>query len=90
LDFLQQLVPWLDSLLNGVASNFWLSTLFIFGISLGECAFLIGLLVPSTPILLLAGSLMAVGKLSFWPIYLAAVAGAVVGDTLSYGVGRLL
>ena len=90
MDLLQQLVPWLDGLLNDLASNFWLSTLFIFGISLGECAFLIGLLVPSTPILLLAGSLMAVGKLPFWPIYLAAVAGAVVGDTLSYWFGRLL
>jgi len=90
LDLLQQLVPWLDGLLNDLASNLWLSTLFIFGISLGECAFLIGLLVPSTPILLLAGSLMAVGKLPFWPIYLAAVAGAVVGDTLSYWFGRLL
>src|SRR6185503_13569731 len=29
------------------------------------------------------------GKLPFWPIYLAAVAGAVVGDAVSYWIGHL-
>jgi membrane protein DedA with SNARE-associated domain len=90
LDFLHQLVLLLDGLLNGISSNFWLSMLFIFAISIGECVFVLGLLVPSTPVLLLAGGLMAVGKLQFWPIYLAAVAGAVLGDTISYWIGRLL
>jgi membrane protein DedA with SNARE-associated domain len=76
--------------LDNISSNFWLSMLFIFGVSIGECVFVLGLFVPSTPVLLLAGSLMAVGKLQFWPIYLAAVVGAVIGDTISYWIGRLL
>jgi membrane protein DedA with SNARE-associated domain len=90
LDFFHQLSLWLDSFLNGISSNFWLSMAFIFLVSIGECVFLLGLFVPSTPVLLLAGSLMAVGKLQFWPIYLAAVLGAVIGDTISYWIGRLL
>ncbi len=90
LDFFHQLSLWLDSFLNGISSNFWLSMAFIFLVSIGECVFLLGLFVPSTPVLLLAGSLMAVGKHPIWPIYLAAVVGAVIGDTISYWIGRLL
>lgn len=89
-DFLHQFSLWLNALLDSISSSFWLSMLFIFGVSIGECVFVLGLFVPSTPVLLLTGSLMAVGKLPFWPIYLAAVVGAVVGDTISYWIGRLL
>jgi undecaprenyl-diphosphatase len=89
-EFFHHLSLWLNDFLDGISSNFWLSILFIFGVSIGECVFVLGLLVPSTPVLLLAGSLMAVGKLQFWPIYLAAVLGAIVGDTISYWFGRLL
>jgi len=90
MDIFSQFSAWLDVVLTGIADNFWLSMVFIFLVSIGECVFLLGLFVPSTPVLLLTGSLMAVGKLPFWPIYLAAVVGAVIGDTISYWIGRLL
>jgi membrane protein DedA with SNARE-associated domain len=90
LDVFHQMSLWLDGLLNNISDNFWLSMLFIFLVSLGECVFLLGLFVPSTPVLLLTGSLMALGKLPFWPIYLIAVLGAVIGDTISYWIGRTL
>ena len=90
LDIFHQLSVWLDALLTSISDNFWLSMLFIFLVSAGECVFLLGLFVPSTPVLLLTGSLMAAGKLPFWPIYLIAVLGAVFGDTISYWIGRLL
>ena len=89
-DIFHQLSVWLDTLLTSISDNFWLSMLFIFLVSIGECVFLLGLFVPSTPVLLLTGSLMAVGKLPFWPIYLVAVLGAVIGDAISYWIGRLL
>src|SRR6185437_280974 len=89
-DVFNHLTLWLDALLTGIADNFWLSMLFIFLISLGECVFVLGLLVPSTPVLLVTGTLIAQGKLPFWPIYLMAVLGAVFGDTISYWIGRLL
>jgi membrane protein DedA with SNARE-associated domain len=41
-------------------------------------------------VLLLTGSLISVGKLPFWPIYLVAVLGAIIGDTVSYWIGRSL
>jgi len=89
-DTFHQLSEWLNVLLTSISDNFWLSMLFIFLVSIGECVFLLGLFVPSTPVLLLTGSLMALGKLPFWPIYLIAVLGAVIGDTISYWFGRLL
>ena len=90
MDIFSQFSVWLDAVLPGISDNFWLSMVFIFLVSIGECVFLLGLFVPSTPVLLLTGSLMAVGKLPFWPIYLVAVLGAVIGDTISYWIGRLL
>jgi undecaprenyl-diphosphatase len=90
MDLFNQFSVWLDTLLTSISGNFWLSMGFIFAVSIGECVFILGLFVPSTPVLLVAGSLMALGKLPFWPIYLVAVLGAVIGDTISYWVGRAL
>lgn len=90
MEIFHHLSTWLDTLLTSISDNLWLSILFIFLVSIGECVFVLGLLVPSTPVLLLTGSLMAIGKLPFWPIYFAAVLGAVIGDTISYWFGRLL
>lgn len=82
------ITDYLEQILNAIAGNFWLSVGFIFLVCLGEAVFILGLLVPSLPILLLTGALIAAGKLSFWPIFLAAVAGAVVGDAISFWIGH--
>ncbi len=81
---------WLETLLNAVSDNFWLSIGFIFVVAIGEAVFILGLFVPSTPVLLLVGGIIATGKLPFWEIYLAAVLGAVIGDAISYTVGFAL
>lgn len=90
LDFLHMLSAYLEAFLNSVSDNFWLSMLFIFLVAIGEAVFILGLLVPSTPVLLLVGGIIAQGTLPFWPIYMAAVVGAVIGDAISYTVGHLL
>lgn len=90
IEFLHQISAYLEAFLNSVSDNFWLSILFIFLVSIGEAVFILGLFVPSTPVLLLVGGIIATGKLPFWPIYLAAVIGAVIGDAISYTVGHLL
>jgi membrane protein DedA with SNARE-associated domain len=87
LDLLNQLSVLLDNILTSIASNLWLSLGFIFLVCLGEAVFILGILVPSLPILVLTGGLIAAGKLPFWPIYFAAVAGAVAGDAISYYIG---
>ncbi|WP_449394949.1 DedA family protein [Devosia riboflavina] len=80
----------MKTLLNAVSDNFWLSIGFIFLVAIGEAVFILGLFVPSTPVLLLVGGIIATGKLPFWEIYLAAVLGAVIGDAISYTVGFAL
>lgn len=80
----------LEAFLAAISANFWLSFGFIFLIAIGEAVFILGLFVPSTPVLLLAGGLIAQGKLPFWEVYLAAVLGAVIGDAISYAVGHWL
>ncbi len=90
LDLLHQLSDYLSFVLESISDNFWLSMLFIFLVCIGEAVFIVGLLVPSLPILLLTGGIIAQGGLPFWPIYFAAVVGAVIGDAISYGVGYLL
>lgn len=90
IEFLHSTSVWLESLLNSVSDNFWLSIAFIFFVAIGEAVFIIGLFVPSTPVLLLVGGIIATGKLPFWEIYFAAVLGAVIGDAISYTVGFAL
>ena len=85
MGLLNWITTYFEQILNAVASNLWLSVVFIFLVCIGEAVFIIGLAVPSLPILVLTGGLIAQGKLPFWPIYLAAVAGAVVGQSGSRG-----
>src|SRR6218665_3173578 len=80
----------LEAFLELISGNFWLSFWFIFAIAIAEAVFILGLFIPSTPILLLAGGLIAQGRLPFWEVYLAAVLGAVIGDAISYSVGYWL
>jgi membrane protein DedA with SNARE-associated domain/rhodanese-related sulfurtransferase len=49
----------------------------------------LGVPIPAVPVLLFAGSAIARGTLSFWPILGAAVAGAVIGDGTWFTAGRL-
>ena len=49
----------------------------------------LGVPVPAVPMLLFAGSAIAAGTLSFWPILGAAVLGALIGDGTWFAAGRL-
>ncbi|NPT61686.1 VTT domain-containing protein [Paraburkholderia elongata] len=49
----------------------------------------LGLPIPAVPVLLFAGSAIAAGTLSFWPILLAAVLGALIGDGTWFAAGRI-
>lgn len=45
--------------------------------------------IPASVIMLAAGGFAAAGDLVLWQVMLAAVIGAVLGDQLGYGAGRL-
>lgn len=49
----------------------------------------LGVPIPAVPMLLFAGSAIAAGTLSFWPILGAAVLGAMIGDGTWFTAGRL-
>lgn len=54
----------------------------------GESFAFLSLVFPGTTLLIAAGVLVKSGSLSIWPILAGAVLGAVLGDTVSYWIGR--
>ena len=90
LEIFHQIADLISSILISVSSNYWLFVFLVFLVCVGEAVFILGLLVPSLPILLLVGGLITTLHLDFWPIYFAATLGGVVGDAISYWIGFLL
>jgi undecaprenyl-diphosphatase len=56
----------------------------VFAIAMGESLAVVGMVIPGVISLMGAGALIAAGAIAFWPAFLAATAGAIVGDGLSY------
>ena len=53
-----------------------------------ENTIFLGALIPGTLVMLLAGLSAHDGLISFWPAILLGIIGAMIGDTISYGIGR--
>ena len=77
-----------NSLLQAVSHDPQATYLAIFLISLAESLALIGLLVPGTVMMIGIGALAGSGVISLKITLLAAMAGAICGDSLSYWLGR--
>jgi len=60
----------------------------MFVTAFGESLAFLSLLFPGTTLLIAAGTLMSDGTLPYLPVLTCAVAGAVLGDTVSYWIGR--
>jgi membrane protein DedA with SNARE-associated domain len=58
------------------------------GLAFGESIAILSLFVPATVILIAIGALIGVAGLEFWQIWLGAAVGAVIGDSVSYWIGR--
>lgn len=56
--------------------------------ALGESLFIVGIILPATPILLAVGGLIAADVIDPVAPLAAAIIGAVVGDIISYIIGR--
>ncbi|MGO4835394.1 DedA family protein, partial [Rhizobiaceae sp. 2RAB30] len=79
----------LQTLVDLIEANPTWALLIVFLVSAGEALFVIGLFVPSTVVLVAAGTMVGMGKLSFLPIFLSATLGAVVGDAVSFWFGHI-
>ncbi|MEN3746831.1 DedA family protein [Sphingomonas sp. HF-S3] len=57
-------------------------------LSFGESLAIIGIFIPATAVMLAIGGLVGTGTLDPVPIILWAVGGAILGDWISYWIGR--
>jgi membrane protein DedA with SNARE-associated domain len=90
MEFIHAITGWIEATMNSVVGNYWLFVFLVFLVCVGEAVFILGLLVPSLPILLLVGGLITTKNLDFWPIFFAATLGGIVGDAISYWIGYWL
>jgi membrane protein DedA with SNARE-associated domain len=60
----------------------------MFVTAFGESFAFVSLLFPGTSLLIAAGALMATDTVPYWPVLIGAVLGAVLGDSVSYWIGR--
>jgi membrane-associated protein len=75
----------LQSLTDYVSDSLW-TYAFLFGISALDVIFP---LVPSETAVILAGVLAGTGDLAIWAVIPCAAVGAIVGDNVSYLIGRV-
>jgi len=74
--------------LNWVAAHPGLALGLLFLVSLLDAVFLVGAFVPASIMLFAVGALVAMGSLELWPTAAVAAAGAMIGDGLSFWLGR--
>lgn len=72
-------------------SDYLLSMLGVYGLPLLFGILLVGSVgfpMPSSLLLIAAGSFIEQGEMSLWPVLGLAAAGAIIGDNLGYALGR--
>ena len=74
-------------LLDFVRAHQGWAPLIVGALAFAESVAVVSLLVPSTVLLLGIGALIGASGLEFWPIWLGAAVGAILGDWLSYAIG---
>ncbi len=77
----------LSQFVDFLGQHQYLAILFAFLVAFGEALLILGLFVPSTVVLVGLGTLIGLGKMAFWPVFAATVAGAIAGDALSFWAG---
>jgi membrane protein DedA with SNARE-associated domain len=58
-------------------------------LAFGESLVLVGLFIPATPMMILVGGLIGSGVLPPIPVLASAIVGAILGDIVSYALGRV-
>ncbi|PVB62252.1 bifunctional DedA family/phosphatase PAP2 family protein [Labrenzia sp. 011] len=81
------MTEYFDPVLTFIADNPSLAGLICFLAAMGEALFIIGLFVPSTVVLVGAGTLVGLGKLDLMPVFIWTTLGATTGDAISYWIG---
>ncbi len=87
LSFVERLSEWTLRKLEHLFTNYGYYVVFI-GVLVENSMFL-GLLVPGAIILILAGLSAENGSINIWYVFALAITATIIGDTLSYMIGRL-
>ena len=74
--------------LDWVAAHPGLALLLLFFVAALDAIFIIGAFVPAGVLLFGVGALIGLDRLELWPAVLLAAGGAVLGDALSFWLGR--
>ena len=74
-------------LLDFVRTHQGRAPLIVGPLAFAESLAVVSLIVPSTVLLLGIGGLIGASGLEFWPTWLGAAVGAILGDWLSYAIG---
>lgn len=82
------MTEWFHGLLTWIEHNPDYAGWIVFAMALAESLAIVGVLIPGVVILIGAGTLIGAGVLDFWGMCLWAVAGAILGDGLSYWLGH--
>ena len=77
----QQLLHWVN------ANPGWAGAV-VFLMAFAESLAIVGMAVPGVAVLFTVGALIGAGALEFWPMVAWAVVGAILGDGLSFWLGR--
>lgn len=78
----------LKSFLDWVALHPEWTLALVFLCCIAESIVVLGVLIPTSIILVAAGALIALDVLDFWPVVAAASVGAVLGDCVNFWIGR--
>jgi undecaprenyl-diphosphatase len=79
---------WTQDLLNWLYAHPGWGFAIVFLVSFFESLVLVGILLPGIIILFGVGTLIGLGLFEMIPIWIAATAGAILGDSLSYMLGH--
>jgi undecaprenyl-diphosphatase len=82
------MTAWFLDLLDLIGRHPQQAGLIVFAMAFAESLAIVGVLVPGVVILFGAGTLIGAGILDFWTLCAWAVAGAILGDGLSYWLGH--
>ncbi|WP_026987696.1 DedA family protein [Fodinicurvata fenggangensis] len=81
---------WLNDLLVFVQANGpWIAPI-LFVMAFGESLAVVGVLLPFTALIMACGGLIGAGAMDPWPVLLSSIPGAILGDSVSYWLGRWL
>jgi membrane protein DedA with SNARE-associated domain len=77
-----------QAFLDWIAAHPGLALGLLFAASVLDALFIIGAFVPASIFLFGVGALVALGSLELWPTAAIAAGGALIGDVISFWVGR--